>query len=741
MAPVFRVLTAAVALWLLVGCTKTYWDPGWIFDGLEEETFTQTLAVESDPPADLWVDGAYVGRTPVSVSLPYAVNRVRLLKRRYKEPPGGEKEILEEKRRTEAMDEETGHTLHFKAENHHDRFLPVAVPHPGETIQVALKPKPAGGRFEITPTLRFTADRRDWAFLDPILDGYGTGDGPRKVRAAGPERWEKSFRATLSDAAGLDSLLGQLHTAARNRNRTFNVRDLEITGAFSTNPTREFRAVWVAYLDWPRGEADPAAQRAAFTGMLDRFRDLNINVVLFQVRMEADALYDSRLAPWSRLLTGVSGKDPGYDPLAFAVREAHERGMELHAWLNPYRTRLSARCGSGSAGMAGGHISRTHPDWVLRFRLSGDGRCCCYWMLDPGIPRVTDHIADVVSEIVRGYDVDGIHFDDMFYPYPQAPFRGAGAEDLATFRRYRRGPVSLADWRRENVNGMIDTVHQRIKAIAPHVRFGVSPFGIWRSGHPPGTRGMSAYDDIYGDALAWLQRGDVDYLSPQLYWKLGGNPDYGALLRWWAEQGRRTGRHIYPGQILYHLRPWEGETGANTPDSPDDILAQIDENRANRDEALLGGVFYRAVNRDDHLLAPAAFKERLASGLYATPALPPVMPWLSNLRPGAPENLRWETGENGDRLLRWDPAEGRGIWKYAVYMAFREDLVENGRIEAVGRLIGVTGGTAFRIDGSITLSPGDLLYVAAVSRNNVESAPSDPVAVPGQRDHFGQQGG
>ena len=340
-------------------------------------------------------------------------------------------------------------------------------------------------------------------------------------------------------------------------------------------PKHEFRGVWIATvfgLDWPVRGAPPEQQKETLTLILDRLRDAGINAVFFQVRAESDAMYESSIEPWSYWLTGKQGRAPApiYDPLAFAVKEAHERGMELHAWFNPFRANRG-----GDYATAENHVANRHPEWVLTV---GSVR-----ILDPGKAAVRDYVTSVVMDVVRRYDIDGVHFDDYFYPYPPNQI---SAQDAATFDEESRGFTSLFDWRRDNVNIFVAQVGDSIRAVKPHVSFGISPFGIWRNGVPPGIVGLDAYNVIFADALAWIEAKSIDYLVPQLYWPFGGAQDYATLAPWWADKIGEL--HLYTGNALYRA---ERATNPNALFSPDEIPEQIRFNRG-----YLGNFGFRAVS-------------------------------------------------------------------------------------------------------------------------------------------------
>ena len=308
-------------------------------------------------------------------------------------------------------------------------------------------------------------------------------------------------------------------------------------------PPREFRGAWITEVasnqDWPSKPGVPAAQmQAELIALLDRAAQLKLNAVIFQVRPACDAIYASPLEPWSAYLTGRMGQppQPAFDPLAFAVAEAHQRGLELHAWFNPFRALLP----EDKTFVALNHISKTHPELIRQY---GDQT----W-LDPGEPAAREHVLRVILDVVRRYDVDGVQFDDYFYPYPEkdAAGRGLNFPDDASWRKYG-GNLNRDDWRRQNINQFVHDVYQNIKAAKPWVKFGVSPFGIWRPGSPKTILGLDAYANLYADSRLWLASGWVDYFSPQLYWPVDApQQSFPALLNWWTAQNVNN-RGLWPG--------------------------------------------------------------------------------------------------------------------------------------------------------------------------------------------------
>ncbi len=404
---------------------------------------------------------------------------------------------------------------------------------------------------------------------------------------------------------------------------------LLITSAFAQK--REFRGSWAASvfnLDWPSSRnLTPTQQRAELITILDKLQSLNMNALLLQVRPASDALYNSSIEPWSYWLTGTQGTAPNplYDPLQFAVDEAHARGIELYAWINPFR----AEANIGNYTLHSSHVVNQHPDWILTFNSIN------LRTLDPGKALVRNYIQSVVMEIVNNYDIDGVVFDDYFYPYPNsgAGFTGITTEDAATFASESRGFSNIGDWRRDNVNIFIDAVNNAIKAVKPYVKFGVSPFGIWKNGTPSGITGMDAYSVIYCDAVAWLNNESVDFISPQLYWEIGGGQDYSKLLPWWGDN--RNGRHLYSSQALYKSNDW----------ASDEITNQLTINRNNSD--CIGSIFYRQSSFNAN---PHNIESELKNNYYTNIAVPPYMAWLGGSSPNAHTNLVIEELNSFNRI-------------------------------------------------------------------------------------------
>jgi uncharacterized lipoprotein YddW (UPF0748 family) len=411
------------------------------------------------------------------------------------------------------------------------------------------------------------------------------------------------------------------------------------------NPRREFRGAWVATvanIDWPSKRGlSTVEQKAELTAMLDHAARLKLNAIIFQVRPACDAMYASAIEPWSEYLTGTMGKapEPFYDPLAFAVEEAHRRGLELHAWFNPYRALHS----SSKSPVAANHVSKMKPHLVKRY-----GK---FLWLDPGEREVQEYSLSVVMDVVKRYDIDGVHFDDYFYPYTEKDSRGEDLDfpDDASWRRFGAGgKLSRADWRRENVNTFVRRVYQSIKATRPAVKFGISPFGIWRPGHPATVdpKAYDAYAKLYADSRAWLVNGWVDYFTPQLYWPIEPPAhSFSALLKWWSEQNPRH-RHLWPGMDT---------TKTASSWKPDEIIRQIEITRAQ--PGVSGHVHWNMKS----LRRNRALDDKLARGVYAGPALVPATPWLDSTPPGKPLLAVTENGISKAKAT-WRSASGKNAW-------------------------------------------------------------------------------
>ncbi|MEM8713054.1 MAG: family 10 glycosylhydrolase, partial [Planctomycetota bacterium] len=409
------------------------------------------------------------------------------------------------------------------------------------------------------------------------------------------------------------------------------------------DPLREFRAAWVATvsnIDWPsRPGLSANEQQAEAVGMLDRLVALNMNAVVFQVRPHCDALYESELEPWSAYLSGEEGVPPApyYDPLAFWIEEAHVRGLELHAWFNPYRAAHPSRPGEPAESS----ILNQRPELSV---VLGKG---AYRWLDPALPEVQAHSLAVVLDVVERYDIDGVHFDDYFYPYPSY-HDGEDFPDHLSWDAYVKGGGSLSrgDWRRAAVDSFVETVYGEIKKRKPWVELGISPFGIWRPGHPRGIQGFDQYAALYADARKWLVEGWLDYFTPQLYWPIAQSAQsFSLLLAWWGEQNHSR-RHLWPGLAIHRMR---GKAGAI------ELAGEILTERAMESESPGVCLFsMRHLMKEDSTLPV-----RLSEDVFSRRALIPPSPWLGIQAPACPvvsrggEGVTFQAGKASDIVRQW----------------------------------------------------------------------------------------
>jgi len=481
------------------------------------------------------------------------------------------------------------------------------------------------------------------------------------------------------------------------------------------NPKEELRGVWIAALgiDWPSAQGTTPTviqnQKNQLINILDSHKSYGLNSIFLHMRPICDALYKSNYEPWSHYITGTQGvppSDPDYDPLKFAIEEAHKRGMELHAWLNPYRA-----MSPGGSPTSATHVINTHPEWILS--CSGSQ----YKFLNPGLPQVREYLVQVIMDIVTRYDVDGIHFDDYFYPYTEyGPYN-----DDATFAQYPNGFTDKTAWRKNNVNLLLKMIYDSIKAVKPWVKFGISP-----SGNPSVNQG------IYCDPAAWLSgsytdttgtshSGEpyIDYILPQLYWQR-----YNNLLPLWANSGFLNNRHLYVGQAAYRY-----------PDfSPDEVSWEIQTNREN--DYVKGGVFFSSKSLTQNLGYGA---DTLRYNYFTRPSIIPKMNWIAGgSAPNAPTNLRFELNSStGKYELHWDapvPTEGGDTaWAYVVYRSESNPPDINDSTN----MFGITGTTFLTsTDARYSVTKGNNYVVTAIDRLSNESLPSntatlsDPTLIP-----------
>lgn len=443
--------------------------------------------------------------------------------------------------------------------------------------------------------------------------------------------------------------------------------------------TREFRAAWVASvynIDWPsRKGLSAGAQQGELRAILDQMVRLRMNAVIFQVRPHADALYQSRYEPWSPWLTGTMGRSPGYDPLAYCIAQAHARGIEVHAWFNPYRALPNA-----SMPVSRNHITRTHPSLIRRFKT--------YKWMDPSHRTTRQRALSVILDVTKRYDVDGIHIDDYFYPYPDVDGNGRPKQVFPD----GKSPSQ----RRGYVDSFVKDMYSSVKKTKPWVRVGISPFGIWKPGIPSGTTAnINAYEHLAADSRKWLANGWCDYLSPQLYWRISGPQSYTRLLSWWRGQGRRP---VWPGIATSRIKSSED------PGRPaSEIINQVALSRS------IGNNYAGHVHWSMKALRQnrGGITSLLAKQTYTTAALVPPMPWVSSKQPPAP-TLRATGGRNGV-AVKWSSV--RGAAKYAVQARYGRNWFTVSVLPASNTTV------------TLKNSP-EAIAVSAVDRYGTTSAPS-----------------
>lgn len=423
-----------------------------------------------------------------------------------------------------------------------------------------------------------------------------------------------------------------------------------------TLPKRELRGVWiatVANIDWPsKAGLSVDNQKRELLEILDNHQRAGMNAIFLQIRPAADAFYAKSSEPWSRFLTGAPGKAPSpfYDPLEFAIEEAHKRGMELHPWFNPYRATFDLNQNNVPAD----HITRQKPQWFFTY---GGKK----WF-NPGIPEVREYIIDVILNVVENYDIDGVHFDDYFYPYPDG---NKPIPDSETFKKHGNGFKKVEDWRRNNVNLLVEELSIEIRKKKKHIRFGISPFGIWdnKGNHPLGseTTGFSGYRELYADAIKWTQEGWVDYVMPQLYFPFNYRPAaFEKLVEWWSQHN--YGRHFYVGHASYRAN--ENRDGWKNRGQIPEQIRYLRDNPSTH-----GSVFYSSKSIANNLVG---LRDSMQYDLYKYKSLPPTMHWLDSIAPEPPTQVRVEyLPNNSSVLINWGKPrkaiDGDEAFGYVIY--------------------------------------------------------------------------
>lgn len=457
-----------------------------------------------------------------------------------------------------------------------------------------------------------------------------------------------------------------------------------------THPKREFRGAWIQAVNGQFMNMKEQEMKQYLVTMLDNLQRANVNAIIFQVRVEGDALYESSLEPWSRYITGRQGVSPGWDPLAFMVAQAHARNMELHAWINPYRARTK-----GTKAVAPGHRSAVKPENFLAY----EGQL----YFNPSIAENRDFICMVARDIVSRYDVDGLHIDDYFYPYP---VKGKEFPDEAYFRR--SGAQDKGHWRRDNVNRLIEQLHETVRSVKPWVKFGVSPFGIYRNATkdvPDGsaTRGLQSYDDLYADVLHWIKKGWVDYCIPQIYWEIGHKAaDYEALVSWWAEHADE--RPLYVGQDVNRT---VRAADATVP-SRHQLWRKMQLQRA--ESSVQGSCLWDAASAANNV---GEYREILRREFHCYPALMPKSPFIDKKAPKKIKKIGvLDTAEG--KVLVWITKEEKKKnpmntpWRYVVYRFSGKDKIDT---DDTSKIVAITNKTYYKLPAE---DEGKVTYVVTV---------------------------
>jgi uncharacterized lipoprotein YddW (UPF0748 family) len=479
-------------------------------------------------------------------------------------------------------------------------------------------------------------------------------------------------------------------------------------------PKREFRGVWIATvdnIDWPsNSKLTTDEQKKELTDRLNAHKQSGINAVMLQVRPAADAIYTKSREPWSKWLTGRQGQapSPAYDPLEFAITEAHKRGMELHAWFNPYRATTDGKFYSLSAE----HITRLKPEWF--FTYGG------IKLFNPGIPEVRDYIVKVILDVVDNYDIDGVHMDDYFYPYK---IDGQHINDAETFKKYGSEFDDINDWRRNNVDLLIKMLSDSVHKHKPHIKFGISPFGIWANKYqnPEGsdTHGGSSNYELFADSRKWIKEGWVDYINPQLYWPIDNQAaPFNKLLDWWSDN--TYNRHLYIGMAAYRINEHRGGKFKDPAQMPDQVKYLRNNPRVQ------GSVYFSSKSL---LNNPLGFTDSLKENYYQHPALPPPMLWLDSIPPNPPRDFTSTIVKNTVELKWETPLLAKDKEPVYGYVIYRFDGNETVNLADPKYILHIQyNDDPFYRDETVQKGKTYLYVVTAIDRLKNESEPSPTIA-------------
>ncbi|MGI6231865.1 MAG: glycoside hydrolase family 10 protein [Prevotella sp.] len=453
---------------------------------------------------------------------------------------------------------------------------------------------------------------------------------------------------------------------------------LVFTAVHAGAQKREFRGAWIQCVNGQFQGMAPAAMQQMLSHQLDVLQADGVNAIIFQVRAECDALYPSRLEPWSRYLTGQQGRapQPYWDPLQWMIDQCHRRGMELHAWINPFRAKTK-----GTTLLASNHVSRLHPEWVFNY---GDLQ-----ILNPAYKQARDYICRVVDDIVSRYDIDGLHIDDYFYPYPEA---GLQIPDQQLYRQQPMGFKTIGDWRRNNVNLFIQQLFETIHERKPWVKFGVSPFGIYRNRasdprNGSNTRGLQNYDDLYADVLLWINNGWVDYCAPQLYWQIGHPAaDYATLIKWWDRMA--ANRPLFIGEDVERTAKYAD------PQNPNSHQLPAKHRLHQQMPHVQGTVLWYAKAVVDNV---GNYGSVLRNNYWKYPALQPQMPFIDHKAPKKPKKVKATWTADG-YILNWRKPKGKH-WDDEVvrYVVYRFADGEKRNLDDPSKIVTVTNATSLKL--------------------------------------------
>ncbi|MEJ7780367.1 MAG: family 10 glycosylhydrolase [Daejeonella sp.] len=479
-------------------------------------------------------------------------------------------------------------------------------------------------------------------------------------------------------------------------------------------PKRELRGVWIATvrnIDWPaKGSTDPTAQQKELLEIFDSHQKTGINAIYLQVRPSADAFYSRGRELWSQFLTGKQGvvPNPQWDPLDFAITEAHKRGMELHAWLNPYRATNDLIDSNTSVN----HIKHKHPEWFFNYGKQA--------YFNPGLPEVRNYIVQVMMDVVRNYDIDGIHFDDYFYPYPEK----VSLPDSATYAQYGKEFTSIHDWRRDNVDKFIKTMSDSVHAARKFLKFGVSPYGIWRNKAdvPEGSEtsgNITLYHSLYADARKWTKEGWLDYVNPQIYFPFYYKvAPFEKMMDWWADNG--YGKHVYIGEAPF-LAERTSEGWKDRSQLPNQVRYQ------RKNPNVHGSIYFSSKSVTGNM---GGFRDSLRNDFYSRPALVPVMNWLDSVPPHGPKDLHRVSG-TGQSILNWNSpvtaSDGDVAYGYIIYRFNKGSKIDLNDPENILK-INFNSNTTF-IDETAESGKKYTYVVTAIDRIKNESPRSNKIKV------------